>query len=243
MGSARKIIGCFTTAIIAAASSLAGPISDSQSIKITEVNSRVVDELELTHGASVSIVSKGGLPQHFLALAKKLSNAEARLEFPGLCLSACAEHLMTLDLDKRLGPRTLIAFHYNSLIFDHLAKNTMDSSVQRCFEENATNAAKHLKQNGRSSSFWKHQLTHLEHVKTEVVDAKACKFAHYFKNQWWIPSGSQLSSLHHLDVGREICNDSISCTKLMSNLFMNDGDKFVFHETVLDFENMRHTRK
>lgn len=236
---AAKLFSFLAVSAFGAFVSVAEPILTDEELRLSQINASVVENVRVNNAQSVTIVSKGGLPQDFLLLAEKLSAADAHLQFPGLCLSACAEHLITLDLEKTLGSRTLIAYHYNSTIFNYLARRSGVAAAKNCFQENANRAAAHLEKNGRNLSFWKHQFNYLDHVRTELIDPDECKFAHYFRNQWWIPSSDQLARLHNLETDTDICNDDLACTKLMSNLFMDDGDQFVFHETRLTFDSMR----
>jgi hypothetical protein len=134
--------------------------SQSRTIKITrKIDANLVRAIEIPPDSVVQIISGGGLSQDFLPLADKIRNAGATLEFPGNCLSACAEYLLTLNVPKRTSESTFVALHQNALIFDYSVKTHLPPEYHNCLNQIANRQRAHLLKSNLNTHFWENNIS------------------------------------------------------------------------------------
>jgi hypothetical protein len=188
--------------------------SQSRTIKITrKIDANLVRAIEIPPDSVVQIISGGGLSQDFLPLADKIRNAGATLEFPGNCLSACAEYLLTLNVPKRTSESTFVALHQNALIFDYSVKTHLPPEYHNCLNQIANRQRAHLLKSNLNTHFWEKQYQYLDIHSIVPVEGQNCAFAVQFKAKWWIPTSKQLSQELGLNLSGDICNDDLNCIK------------------------------
>lgn len=180
---------------------------------ITEINSQTVEDLTLPKGASVSIQSTGGMPADFYSLADKLRNADARMHFTGLCLSACAEILAPLSIKKYSYPDTLIGYHWNAHVNYQSIRRIAKDPCKLKYLDKIQEKEIFLYAQGARHNYFEVSSHLLDLVSVSAVPNKECEFELRYRYQMWFPTSEHLNALMGISFEESICNDSVSCVE------------------------------
>lgn len=190
---------------------------------LTEVSAGTIEQLNIEYGTSVSIQSSGGIPADFYALADKLMEANAKLHFTGVCLSACAEVLVPLDLEKYAYQNTLIGYHWNAHVNLESVRTIADNDCVQKYKQEIQDKENFLEANRIRLGYWEVSSFVLDLVDVAPVPERECEFQAHYRYQMWFPTSEQIRELMGISFEAGICNDSVACVEMVYKRRIGQG--------------------
>lgn len=186
------------------------------------------------------IVSMGGSVKQAIIAAEILRREDWKITVSGVCNSACAGIILLGSDNITVLDGTLIGFHGNSLLKNHLYKSASRNKESRCFLSLQDREDALLEQAGRKRDFWKEQFKRLRPYDVRIgrpSSLEGCNLLHYkLEIPYWYPDSHQLRTLFGLKIRGKVGSDDFEKYRHIFEIFWKSGDRILVGDQLVTIE-------
>lgn len=201
--------------------------------------------LSLSESQTAVFFSTGGEDKYSDMIADFLIEKSIDLIIPYMCISACAEDILTAANELYFFDSPVIAYHGSSqnALFHlksgkHLDPCPNPMSKQRLLDQ-YTNGVKNkiirYRKTGHNINFWKEQEKRLKDFsfKFNMKESNHCeRIVSYSNADYWLPTSDELKNLLGLKFQGNVCADDVECYSKKLLLYFGPDQKFIINGNI-----------
>lgn len=167
----------------------------------------------LQPGDTLVFRSLGGKVNAAVDLADFIHENGIKVRIRDVCVSACAEIILISTPDVTLEHGTLVGFHGNSQMKQHLYAENDRFGVPDCFKNNADAILRIYSRTDSDHEFWKQQMEVLRPIGVTIADGvRECGILRYdMRASVWYPDQATIEDFLGRRLATALCNDSEAC--------------------------------
>jgi hypothetical protein len=202
---------------------------------VGHVDSLMLDFFQkLNNNEKIYLSSDGGRTDLAVEISKIIVKKNIKIEVSDICLSACADFIITSTKDLKLNEWSLIGFHNNDFIFRDERYKRGIKDRENCNKEYNEYTEMLYKKMGYKISSYKETYKRLD-VYDYEMGSKCGEDKILVKNTMWLPTSKQLVDMFGFKLQNKICSDDYNCVLYRAAYFAK-RKKIVIGDAIIDYK-------